>query len=575
MKKYLIIPLAGLAIIAGFTTFASAASVFDIQFPVAELGNCADRDACRVYCDKSENIDACQAFAKKFGLERKAENIQKDSGKPGPGGCRGEACQAYCADETHQVECLEFGRTNGFISEKQYQAILQVIKEGGPGGCKGPQSCRTYCNDPAHIKECASFGEQHGLISKDEMTRLKKIGAITGPGGCKGSDECRTYCEDASHAEECIVFGRDNGFMSHDDAERSLKLVRQGGPGGCRGEACRDFCSKEENIKICTDFAEQNGLLPKEELDRAKKFLKATTDGGPGGCKGRDECRNYCADQTHRKECFDFAKQHKLLNQNEERDAEFGQKIEDSIKVNGGPGGCTSGDECKAYCTDPLHVEECITFASAHGGISKEDAVQKLHDFTRKQFEQRGEFRPDEELNLEEEGFRKQFEDRFRKESENFQRNMEEFHGRPQEFPGQGIDDFPGKAEGGFPPNNNEMMKKQFENRQEFMKKDFERRQEFMKKDFENQQEMQKRMNEFRRQTKDEDIHEIFEGLGPKEGIPGIFNRLDQKPADFTPPESFREGSLPPPPQGFLPPPPAPSVVPMPFPTDDPATLIK
>ena len=233
----------------------------------------------------------------------------------------------------------------------------------------------------------------------------------------------------------------------------------------------------------------------------------------------------------------------------------------------GGPGGCKSSDECKVYCTDPLHIEECITFASAHGGISKENAMQKLHDFTQKQFEQRGEFKPDEELHLEEEDFRKHFEDTFRKESENFQRKMEERKRQsPKEFPGQGIESFPGKAGGGFPPrNNDEMMKKQFEHRQEFMKKEFE-----------NQQERQKRINEFHgrpegfQPLEDRDANDIFEGLGPKEGTPGIFSPFNQKPVEFTPPDGSQL-----PPQEFLPPPTTSSVAPTPFPISEPSLLIQ
>jgi hypothetical protein len=104
-----------------------------------------------------------------------------------------------------------------------------------------------------------------------------------------------------------------------------------------------------------------------------------------------------------------------------------------------------------------------------------------------------------------------------------------------------------------------------------------------MKKEFENRQEIQKRINEFHgrpegfQPLKDRDANDIFEGLGPKEGTPGIFSPFNQKPVEFTPPEGVSSGfngsQLPP--QGFLPPPTTSSVAPTPFPISEPSLLIQ
>src|SRR3989344_4240166 len=40
-----------------------ALSKDDIVYPVAELGNCQNEQECRAYCDDSENIAQCVAFA--------------------------------------------------------------------------------------------------------------------------------------------------------------------------------------------------------------------------------------------------------------------------------------------------------------------------------------------------------------------------------------------------------------------------------------------------------------------------------------------------------------------------------
>ena len=98
MRKTFLFSIIALALL-GVGLRASAASVFDIEFPIAELGNCADQQACKAYCDDSANKDACIAFGRKFGLVdeqnvQKAEKI-KDSARQGPGGCNSEtSCRA-------------------------------------------------------------------------------------------------------------------------------------------------------------------------------------------------------------------------------------------------------------------------------------------------------------------------------------------------------------------------------------------------------------------------------------------------------------------------------------------------
>ncbi|TSC69242.1 MAG: hypothetical protein G01um101466_141, partial [Parcubacteria group bacterium Gr01-1014_66] len=66
MKIYKIaILLVAVAGILLYTPGASASSPFDITFPIPELANCAEKDACRLYCDDLAHQDECVAFAKK------------------------------------------------------------------------------------------------------------------------------------------------------------------------------------------------------------------------------------------------------------------------------------------------------------------------------------------------------------------------------------------------------------------------------------------------------------------------------------------------------------------------------
>lgn len=487
MKRKLIVFSLSFFGLLTVASIAAASSPFDIEFPIAELGGCADKEACKVFCDDAANVVACAEFAQKHGLADKrsveaAKKIQAggpggcnsdeschaycdDAGhenecveygvangfmtraeadralKPGPGGCRGRACQTYCSDSSHEEECFAYAEANGFIPKAEAQKIREFKKKfqergGGPGGCQSEQECRVYCDDAGHIDECVSFAEEHGFIDKEHAKRIKKI-AGTGPGGCKGQSECRVHCDNPANQLACVDFAVENGFMTREEAERARKFAGKTGPGGCQGAQCRDFCEQAGNENSCLEFAEREGILPPEELARAKKFLAVSRQGGPGGCQGR-QCQDYCGDPAHQQECFSFAKGNGLITAEEEKHFEAGMKIQQVVQSSGGPGGCKSDGECRDYCTDPSHVEECIAFGATHGGVPPEQVREMLKQFTERRFEVHGgvgEFGP------------QGFEDFSRFEGES-QKRFEEFRMLEEQFRGKG---FPGGPPGGFP----------------------------------------------------------------------------------------------------------------------------
>lgn len=201
-----------------------------------------------------------------------------------------------------------------------------------------------------------------------------------GPGGCTNKEECRAYCNEDSHKEECLTFGVQNGLMTQEEADRARKFLNQTGPGGCRGEECKSYCEYKLHREECLKFTEENGLISGEEAARARKFQKIEVEGGPGGCKG-EECRTYCEDEAHREECFKFAKENGLIGEEEIKQFETGLKIREKIKESGGPGGCKSEEECHSYCSDVSHVEECVKFGAAHTDKSEAEIEQMLRDF--------------------------------------------------------------------------------------------------------------------------------------------------------------------------------------------------
>lgn len=204
--------------------------------------------------------------------------------------------------------------------------------------------------------------------------------SFVGPSGCTSKEECRNYCDIDNHKEECLNFAVKNGMMSQEDADRALKFLNQTGPGGCRGEECKTYCQDVSHREECIKFAEENGLIKPGKAERFRKFQEIEEKGGPGGCKG-EECRTYCNEVSHREECFKFAREQGLIDDKEVERFEQGQKILEKIKETGGPGGCKDEGKCRTYCSDVSRVEECAEFGAKHTGKSPEEVREMLQKF--------------------------------------------------------------------------------------------------------------------------------------------------------------------------------------------------
>lgn len=278
------------------TTPAKTSQIDDsgITYPIPELGNCANRDACRSYCNDSANMSACIDFASKHGLmngneasvaKKFAEEMRN---KQTPGGCTGpESCNAYCQDINHLNECLSFAKEHGLSDDniERGEHIQKFLAQGGklPGGCTSKDSCESYCGDFSHATECAAFAKNAGFlkeIAEDQgmnEDQFRKVLDLTAngqaPGGCKSKDQCENYCKDNSHLSECLSFGVKAGFISEDQAEK-IKEVGGKGPGGCNSEStCRAYCNDSTHMQECFKFGKDHNLISPEELKRAQEGI--------------------------------------------------------------------------------------------------------------------------------------------------------------------------------------------------------------------------------------------------------------------------------------------------------------
>jgi len=363
----------------------------DIEFPVAELGNCESEEECKSYCDDSDNISQCIDFAEAHNLMSGAE-IERARALSslgvfeGPGGCRSEdECENYCEDAANIQECILFARDHGLMPEdeiEEAEKVLQALESGAtlPGGCTDKESCELYCEDTAHLDECLAFAEAAGFMSPEEAEMARKTGG-KGPGGCKGKGECDAYCESGDHMKECILFAKKYDLMSPDElreVDGVLRALESGVPmPDCKGkDDCEIYCSGPLHAEECFDFAVAAGFIADEDVEMTRKMFERGITEGPGGCKSKEDCESFCDNPDNLNECMEFSVRAGMMTQEE-----FEHNKERMMR--GGPGGCTSEDECQAYCEEPDHMDECMEAAVEEGMMTREEVERKKEEMMR------------------------------------------------------------------------------------------------------------------------------------------------------------------------------------------------
>lgn len=172
-------------------------------------------------------------------------------------------------------------------------------------------------------------------MKPEEAEMMRKTGG-KGPGGCRGR-ACETYCNDEANQEACMTFAQEHGLMRPEDTQRmeegrnQMRQAAQGGPpelqscieGIVGAEGSKKMMGRQMGDQIRSCFEKFMGPPPGfgpngqqgpggqqgEFPGRPGEFPGggATNgqfpggQGGPGGCSSQEECQAYC--QAHPDEC--------------------------------------------------------------------------------------------------------------------------------------------------------------------------------------------------------------------------------------------------------------------------------
>jgi len=214
------------------------ANVYDITFPIAELGDCTDFYNCLSYCEDPVNYNDCVDYSTEKGFYKDEpifsdlENLYQQA-KAELGCESATACIDYCEQVTNFDACNVFAKKldllGGYVTDPSEEEILARARD--ILGCETIDACLSFCDDPANATVCADFASQTGLIGGT---------VVEGPGGCISDATCQSYCADPNNFSECSEFV---------PPEEPFQ-----GPGGCDGLGdCRSYC--EINPDDCRSYS--------------------------------------------------------------------------------------------------------------------------------------------------------------------------------------------------------------------------------------------------------------------------------------------------------------------------------
>ncbi len=329
--------------------------------------------------------------AQEIDKNRAIEIVQSQGG---PAGCSSEeSCRTFCDNPDNVEICINWARQNGLISSAEASKAEKLAKVGrefsGPGRCQSREECERFCGEPQNHNVCLDFAVQQGFLTSNEAERIKEfrrqakkefeveieidpdfdkdrarqiLETQGGPGGCQTFEECAQFCDQPQNQEVCFQFAeRHSLFKNKEHAEKIKKIISEGGPGRCRGERqCRAFCENPDNFEACIEFAQKHEFIKPEQVEKAKRGIQALKEGGPNGCKSPKECEEICRKQENQNACFEWAKKHRFVSEEQIRMMEeFKQRREEFKPPEGFAPPEHSPFPSPAFTVSPEHIKTC------------------------------------------------------------------------------------------------------------------------------------------------------------------------------------------------------------------------
>lgn len=298
-------------------------------YPISDLGNCRDKQECRLYCEILVNTPACWSYGKYVingdVLGETDVNISYPIADLGNCGSAQE-CFLYCAHPSHQKACIEYAKNTGLVKEEEEEdseineaEIVSAAKE--ELGCEGKVACMALCNIPTNTEKCMAFAKKHGIDKSDHKPGLEVMSEAHEKLGCDSETSCNAFCQKEENREKCYEFAKEHKLLRKSELKK-YEEVRENGKQileaaktelGCDSkESCYKICSDQTNREKCANLGQKFGMGKNEMRPQStgnsdglgginKSSLDKPTDSsrpgeflGPSGCKTEGECKSYC-----------------------------------------------------------------------------------------------------------------------------------------------------------------------------------------------------------------------------------------------------------------------------------------
>lgn len=257
-------------------------------FPVSELGNCRDYQECHLYCAIPKNQAACWSYKVyvqhgQVLAEESGEDKVKALGITFPitelGGCNNiNECKAFCDDSANKDACMAFSKKKGLDKK---QSLVERAK--ADLGCNSIEECKTFCAEETNKDACETFAKKYNLKGPAKQPLLE---AAKTELGCTSLDACKQFCATSENKEKCEALGKKFGVK--DERRETLVETAKRELGCTSFEDCKAFCQNKENQDKCRNF----GTAVRSKLPEViKEQLKEL-----GECKSVEECRKVCAE---------------------------------------------------------------------------------------------------------------------------------------------------------------------------------------------------------------------------------------------------------------------------------------
>jgi len=295
------------------------------------------------------------------------------------------------------------------LAKGDYPELGKTAEEAGQKCLKSGSESLKSCDEiaqkffgPKGVKELAAARTQTKQAGDFYLKGLENLELVTSDGRkIAGKTAIKNACDkafetgDVKLARSCGEFAVKNGFTSQKEMDDGLKIFESMAGKNINFDQCRS------NPELCQEFIPEEHRKEFEGNKKIYEIMKSEAGFNPIECERGNvdfEIGRKCFEASQKalpklKEiAADYPEVQRMVSEIEfgiKREGEQKQKGDDFGKFfsqQAGPGGCKNEQECFAYCNDPAHGAECISFGSKHEVFQGNEAVERYQKYNQNNF---------------------------------------------------------------------------------------------------------------------------------------------------------------------------------------------